>query len=692
MALWPQPGRFAGQSDDIMEVSRSLQAAVEWRSWSDVPGFSRTSTDPLMQLAVHLLEGVVGSDSVASYLKQRLPDVSSEFGASWIAVVSRNPGWERLVEFGRMPLEQLPTPWLAEVLDRDAGSFRTIENTSSGTLHLAASPLRSQGGSRELLLLAGRSLSGKSLSGVMGIARAVGWAVDLLRPRERAAERIERLHATLRIASQLSEAKETTAMLELIASEAARLLGTDRSSIFVWDKEHQELVGCPALGVEGNVLRIPDRAGIVGECLHEGHAIRVDDAYQDSRFNKKVDEETGYKTRNLLCVPLLNTADERVGVFEVINKLKGRFTEEDEESLHLLGIQAAAALPNTREKEHLVRRNKQLTAQVTQGVNIIGNSPAIVALRGTISRLASTDLPVLILGESGTGKEVVAQSLHYGGPRHDQPFIAVNCAALTETLLESELFGHEKGAFTDAREARQGKFELADGGTLFLDEIGDMSPGGQAKLLRVLEQKVITRVGGSATIRTNVRVVAATNAKLAQAVRDKKFREDLYYRLSVVALDLHPLRERPEDILPLAEFFLDNFSIQAGRRKLVLSNDARRRLQSHNWPGNVRELRNLMERVAFLAPKETVESEDLAFILSPERGTSVLENSGLGLAEATSQFQQEYIRRLIKRCQGNMTDAASRLGLHRSNLYRKMRQLKMTEAEGIPEELEEIEP
>ena len=166
---------------------------------------------------------------------------------------------------------------------------------------------------------------------------------------------------------------------------------------------------------------------------------------------------------------------------------------------------------------------------------------------------------MLILGESGTGKEVVAQSLHYHGPRRDHPFVAVNCAAVTETLLESELFGHEKGAFTDAREARQGKFELAEGGTLFLDEIGDMSAGGQAKLLRVLEQKVITRVGGSQPIRINVRVVAATNVNLAQAVREKKFREDLYYRLSVVALELPPLRDRPEDILPLADHFLELF-------------------------------------------------------------------------------------------------------------------------------------
>jgi Nif-specific regulatory protein len=301
----------------------------------------------------------------------------------------------------------------------------------------------------------------------------------------------------------------------------------------------------------------------------------------------------------------------------------------------------------------------------------------MVALRGTIDRLAATDLPVLILGESGTGKEVAAQSLHYSGSRAPHPFIAVNCAALTETLLESELFGHEKGAFTDAHQAHTGKFELAEGGTLFLDEIGDMTPGGQAKLLRVLEQKVITRVGGTQTIPINVRVLAATNANLAELVREKKFRQDLYYRLSVVTLDIPPLRERPEDVLPLAEFFLERFSLQAKRKPLTLSADAAKRLQLHGWPGNVRELRNLMERVAFLSAGEQVGVDDLAFILSPQKDSFEDLSSGIGLAEATDRFQQEYIRRAIKRAQGNMSDAARVLGLHRSNLYRKMNQLGM---------------
>jgi Nif-specific regulatory protein len=286
---------------------------------------------------------------------------------------------------------------------------------------------------------------------------------------------------------------------------------------------------------------------------------------------------------------------------------------------------------------------------------------------------------VLIEGETGTGKQLLARSIHASSKRKNGPFIEVDCSTLSESLMESELFGHEKGAFTDAREARQGKFELAEGGTLFLDEIGDMSAGGQAKLLRVLEQKVLTRVGGSQPIHTNVRVVAATNVNLIEAVHHKKFREDLYYRLSVVALELPPLRERPEDVLPLAEHFLDIFCAQAARPRLAIANEARLRLAAHPWPGNVRELRNLIERIAFLCPGERIEASDLAFILSPDRD-AVTGATDLGLTDATARFQQDYIRRMIKRVQGNMTETARLLGMHRSNLYRKMRQLEMSEA------------
>ena len=409
----------------------------------------------------------------------------------------------------------------------------------------------------------------------------------------------------------------------------------------------------------------------------------MDDAYSDSRFNQDVDRESGYRTKNLICVPLRDSDGTIVGAFEGINRNGDiDFATDDVECLQQLGTQAAVALRNLREHSLLNRSREQLAESVTSTVEIIGESSAISAMRDTISRLASTDLPVLILGESGTGKEVAAQSLHFQGQRSQSPFVAVNCAALTESLLESELFGHEQGAFTDAREMRKGKFELADGGTLFLDEIGDMSVGGQAKLLRVLEQKVITRVGGSQPIPINVRIIAATNANLTESVREKRFREDLYYRLSVVTLDLPALRDRPEDILPLAEYFLNLFAIQARRPSLQLSSEARRRLQAHSWPGNIRELRNLMERVAFLCANERVNVDDLAFILSPDDETGKLPSLDLGLEKATRAFQRDFIRRSVRQVNSNMTEAARLLGLHRSNLYRKMKQLSMSEVSG----------
>jgi Nif-specific regulatory protein len=292
--------------------------------------------------------------------------------------------------------------------------------------------------------------------------------------------------------------------------------------------------------------------------------------------------------------------------------------------------------------------------------------------------VANTELNLLISGENGTGKEVIAQMVHYMSPRRDQILVAVNCAALSETLLESELFGHEKGAFTDAYQTRKGKFELATGGTLFLDEIGDLSLGGQAKLLRVLEDKVVVRVGGSTPIPTNARVIAATNQDLAQLVREKKFREDLFFRLNVVSIQMPPLRERGEDVLLLADFFLKHFATKARRPVPELSPAARKRLLAHDWPGNVRELRNMMERLAYLSHDQRVDASDLPFIASTrsEPGISTVPED-LSLASATDQFQRHYIERHIRRAHGNMTEAAESLGLHRSNLYRKMHQLGM---------------
>ncbi|MEQ1829200.1 MAG: sigma-54 dependent transcriptional regulator, partial [Pirellula sp.] len=302
-----------------------------------------------------------------------------------------------------------------------------------------------------------------------------------------------------------------------------------------------------------------------------------------------------------------------------------------------------------------------------------------------ISRVGDTDLAVLLLGENGTGKEVVSRQIHYQSKRRFEPFIAVNCAAITETLLESELFGHEKGAFTDAHEARSGKFELASGGTLFLDEIGDMSLAGQAKLLRVLEEKVVVRVGGSSPIPVNVRVIAATNQNLVELVQRKKFREDLYFRLTVVTMTLPPLRNRGDDILELAEFFLSMFCVKIGRSKPNWTALAKRRLVTHDWPGNVRELRNIVERIAYLTSGESIDESQLDFVRSPRTNSDGDASTALDLnkplSDATADFQVRYIEEQIKACNRNVTQAAEKMGLQRSNLYRKMKQLGMNQPE-----------
>ena len=335
------------------------------------------------------------------------------------------------------------------------------------------------------------------------------------------------------------------------------------------------------------------------------------------------------------------------------------------------------ALENAQDRQELLSRSRQMADQAAQQVRLIGESPKIEALRSIIRRIADTELAVLILGENGTGKEVVAQSIHYLSGRRDKPFVAINCAAIPDTLAESELFGHEKGAFTDASETRPGKFELAAGGTLFLDEIGDLSLSGQSKLLRVLEERVLVRVGGAMPIHTDARVLAATNQNLPDMVRQKRFREDLYYRLNVVTLEMPPLRDRPEDIPILAEHFLTDFCRKARRQVPGLTPAARHRLQTHAWPGNVRELRNLMERLAYLTTEDRIDAEDLAFILSPRAAAVALADFSQPLSEATAKFQIDYIHRAVERSSGNMSQAAAELGLHRSNLYRKMRQLGM---------------
>jgi two-component system nitrogen regulation response regulator NtrX len=331
---------------------------------------------------------------------------------------------------------------------------------------------------------------------------------------------------------------------------------------------------------------------------------------------------------------------------------------------------------NALRQRALLAENRDLRARVDRRLTMVGESEAMAQLREQIAMAAPTNGRVLVFGENGTGKELVARTVHALSRRHQGPFIEINCAAIPEDLIESELFGHVRGAFTGAVSDRRGKFEAADGGTIFLDEIGDMSLKTQAKVLRVLQDQVVEPVGSTQRVKVDVRVIAATNKDLPLAIRHGEFREDLYFRLAVIPVFVPPLRERRRDIAVLAEFFMAGFAKEYGRRPKAFSPDAAAALEQYAWPGNVRELRNLIERLVIMAPGETITSSDLTFLDGSDGAAAAPAAEPvpiIPLHEARDRFEREYILRALGEQHGNMSRTAEVLGVERSNLYRKMK-------------------
>ena len=330
---------------------------------------------------------------------------------------------------------------------------------------------------------------------------------------------------------------------------------------------------------------------------------------------------------------------------------------------------------NAVRQRRLEAENRALRASVDKRLTMVGESYAMGQLREQIAMAAPTNGRVLIFGENGTGKELVARSIHGMSRRRNAPFIEVNCAAIPEELIESELFGHMKGAFTGAVADRRGKFELADAGTLFLDEIGDMTLKTQAKVLRALQEQVVEPVGGANSIKVDVRVLAATNKDLPTEIRAGRFREDLYFRLNVIPVFVPPLRDRESDIPMLAQHFVSDLSREYGRRPKKFDADAMGTLRGYAWPGNVRELRNVIERLMIMVPGETITASDLAFLPGaravPEDQAAEAET--IPLHEARDRFERDYIVRALAAQQGNISRTADVLGVERSNLYRKMK-------------------
>lgn len=342
---------------------------------------------------------------------------------------------------------------------------------------------------------------------------------------------------------------------------------------------------------------------------------------------------------------------------------------------------------NTVEQQHLKREVRRLRKEVATRYGfeqIIGQNEKMEAIFNLISEVADTDATVLIRGETGTGKELIAKALHFNSPRKSQSFVQVNSAALTETLLESELFGHEKGAFTGAHRKRIGRFEQADGGTLFFDEIGDIPLTTQAKLLRVLQEKEFERVGGNNTIRVDVRIISATNKNLEEAVAEGKFREDLFYRLNVIPIEIPPLRERADDIPLLVYHFLKTYTQRFRKPIQEVSQEAIQILMNYHWPGNVRELENVIERAVILEKKEVIGVRTISMCLQrkSDSGYQYFINENLPLKivkeQLINKFEREYISRLLKRHHGNIAEAARNAGMHYKNFCEKMKKYDLS--------------
>ena len=398
-----------------------------------------------------------------------------------------------------------------------------------------------------------------------------------------------------------------------VAERAAAVMDAEGASVMLYDAERHELVFQAAAGPSADQLvgeRFSADLGIAGQVLRTRRGLVVEDVRKNRHFFPGIDAKTHRKTRSLVGMPLVHQ-DRVLGVVEVLNPLhESQFTRGHLELLEVFANIAAAAASNAQAYNRLVKQNRGLR-EAMGSYQIIGESPPIRHVIELCRKVALSTATVLLCGETGTGKELAARSIHEFSNRRDRPFIAINCAALPESLLESELFGHEKGAFTGATGQKLGRFELADGGTLFLDEIGELSPAIQSKLLRVLQEREFIRVGGTRTITCDVRIVAATNRNLKKEMEAGRFRDDLYYRLNVFPILLPPLRERMEDLPRLVAHVVQQVAPSLGVKQPAVSEAAMRCLGGYHWPGNVRELRNVVERATLLCGGQTVTPECL---------------------------------------------------------------------------------
>jgi Nif-specific regulatory protein len=484
------------------------------------------------------------------------------------------------------------------------------------------------------------------------------------------------------IAALISDSRDIEKSLEksLIALKHALDLG----NCVIYKFEDELLNVCASIGFnkhQKNISEFKLGEGATGLAAKSMEPVVIENIHNDIIFLNKSGNKNN-ETISYIAVPLI-AEDKVIGVIGA-NLTKSTKIDFDEtvriltivSSLFAQYINSNLSIEKERErlKELKLYYKMEWDSKVHNFGDIIGDSKEMQSVYQIIERIAQSDVTILVRGETGTGKELVASAIHKRSKRQDEPFIKLNCAAITDTLLESELFGHEKGAFTDAKETRKGRFELADGGTLFLDEIGDISASAQVKLLRVLQEREFERVGGSKTIRVNVRLVAATNRDLEQMVKDGEFREDLYYRLNVIPIDLPALRNRGDDIKLLVNFFLER-SMLNHKKVVSVTDEAMNRLMQYPWPGNVRELENTIERIVLMGNEDGITASDMMLLL-PALKNETLKSSDTQVQaqnKTLEELEKDAIVNALKNSDGNQAEAAKALGITQRQIGYKVK-------------------
>jgi len=482
------------------------------------------------------------------------------------------------------------------------------------------------------------------------------------------------------VGDRLSRAIDVDALLTELSQRIANALQADRCTIYLVDAARGELTSRGAKVATLGEIRLQIGQGVAGRVAATGHTLNLPDADHDARVFRHIDQQTGYKTRTILATPMLDKQSKVLGVVQVLNAKHERFSENDADNLRRLAAEVAVAIESTTLYQ-VLQTSSAAAATATKKTEIaapryngfVGQGAAMRKVYLAIAKAAPTEATVLVRGESGTGKALVARALHDNGLRRAGPFVVVDCTTIPETLMESALFGHEKGAFTGATERATGFCETAAGGTLFLDEIGELPLPLQAKLLRFIQDREFERVGGRKTITANARVVAATHRDLESMVGRGQFRADLYYRIKVVQVTLPALRDRdPQEVVDLTEHFLAVYGRKHRGRAVFLSPDAKERLLQHRWPGNVRELEHCIESAVVMCEGDALAVEHLSL----PSGTSATE--GAWQPETLARHERLHIERTVAYVGGNLAQAARLLAIGRNTLYRKLEEFGQT--------------